>query len=187
MKVYLQGSLYQEKQKSRYDEKNLLAFSKWFLPGAKFAQCSIKTSLGVLGKKWTLLLMRDIGFAGVDRFNRFLDTIPGLTPRVLSMRLKELEKEGFIECVENEKSPMIVRWALTEKGRDVLPILMLFTAFGSKWHADVVFEDNTPRAFDELFQPNAIKIIWGYIWPASRNYPCRTAIGMQTTGLEPRN
>jgi DNA-binding HxlR family transcriptional regulator len=140
----------------------LLAFSKWFLPGAKFAQCPIKTSLGVLGKKWTMLVLRDIGFVGVDRFNRLLDSIPGLTPRVLSMRLKELEEEGFIECIENGKSPLIVRWALTEKGRDVLPILMLVTAFGSKWHADVVFKDKTPRTPDELFQPRAMKKIREY-------------------------
>jgi DNA-binding HxlR family transcriptional regulator len=164
----LQRSLYEGKQKSRYEEKNLLAFSRWFLPGAKFAQCPIKTSLGVLGKKWTMLVMRDIGFAGVDRFNRLLDTVPGITPRVLSMRLKELEKEGFIECIENEKSPMIVRWALTEKGRDVLPILMLISSFGSKWHADVVFEDRIPRASDELFQPKAIKMIQGYMASQSK-------------------
>ena len=159
----MERSRYEGKQISRYDEKNFLAFSKWFLPESKFTQCPIKTTLGVLGKKWTLLVMRDIGFAGVDRFNRLLDTIPGLTPRVLSMRLKELEKEGFIECIEESKSPMIVRWALTEKGRDVLPILMLFTSFGSKWHADVVFEDKTPRGPDELFQPKAIKTIQEYI------------------------
>jgi hypothetical protein len=52
---------------------------------------------------------------------------------------------------------------LTEKGRDVLPILMLFTAFGSKWHADVVFEDKTPRALDELFKPEAMKKIREHI------------------------
>jgi DNA-binding HxlR family transcriptional regulator len=159
----LQKPLYEGKQKSRYDERHLLAFSKWFLPGAKFAQCPIRASLGVLGKKWTLLLLRDIGFVGVDRFNRLLETVPGITPRVLSMRLKELEKEGFIECIEKGKSPMIVRWALTEKGRDVLPILMLITSFGSKWHADVVFEDRIPRGPDELFQPKAIETIQGYI------------------------
>ena len=159
----MERSRYEGKQISRYDEKNFLAFSKWFLPEVKFTQCPIKSTLGVLGKKWTLLVMRDIGFVGVDRFNRLLDTIPGLTPRVLSMRLKELEKEGFIECIEEGKSPMIVRWAFTEKGRDVLPILMLFTSFGSKWHADVVFEDKTPRGPDELFQPKAIKTIQGHI------------------------
>jgi DNA-binding HxlR family transcriptional regulator len=134
--------------------------SEWLLPGVNFAQCPIKTSLGVLGKKWTLLVLRDIGILGVDRFNRILDSIPGLTPRVLSMRLKELEKEGFIKCIEKEKPPMVVvRWALTEKGRDILPILLQYTAFGSKWHADVVFEDKTPRKLNEVFGPKAMKII----------------------------
>jgi DNA-binding HxlR family transcriptional regulator len=137
--------------------------SEWLLPEVKFAQCPIKTSLGVLGKKWTMLVLRDIGFLGVDRFSQLLHSIHGLTPRVLSMRLKELEDEGFIERIENGKSPMIVRWTLTEKGRDALPILMLFTAFGSKWHADVVFEDKTPRALSELYQPKAMKIIREYI------------------------
>jgi DNA-binding HxlR family transcriptional regulator len=135
--------------------------SEWLLPGVNFAQCPIRASLGVLGKKWTLLVLRDIGILGIDRFNRILDSLSGLTPRVLSMRLKELEKEGFIECIEKEKSPMVVRWTLTEKGRDILPILLQYTAFGSKWHADVVFEDRTPRKLNELFRPKAIKIIQG--------------------------
>ena len=134
--------------------------SEWLLPGVNFAQCPIKASLDVLGKKWTLLVLRDIGIRGVDRFNRILDSIPGLTPRVLSMRLKELEKEGFIQCIEKEKPPMaVVRWALTEKGKDILPILFQYTAFGSKWHADMVFEDKTPRKLNEVFGPNAMKII----------------------------
>jgi DNA-binding HxlR family transcriptional regulator len=134
--------------------------SEWLLPGVKFAQCPIKTTLGILGKKWAMLVMRDIGILGVDRFNRLLDSIPGLTPRVLSMRLKELEKEGFIHRIkEGKKSSMVVRWIVTEKGRDALPILLKFTAFGSKWHADVVFEDKIPRRPDELFQPKAIKFV----------------------------
>jgi DNA-binding HxlR family transcriptional regulator len=147
-------------QKSISQEKQYPSMSEWLLPEVKFAQCPIKTTLGVLGKKWTMLVLRDIGVLGVDRFNRLLDSIPGLTPRVLSMRLKELEKEGFIQHIkEAKKSPMTVRWTLTEKGRDALPILLQFTAFGSKWHADVVFEDKIPRRPDELFQPKAIKIM----------------------------
>lgn len=137
--------------------------SEWLLPGIEFAQCPIRTSLGVLGKKWTMLLLRDIGILGVDRFNRLLDSIPGLTPRVLSMRLNELEKEGYIQCAEKGKSPMIVRWRITEKGKDIIPILLEFTAFGSKWHADVVFRDKKPRKPDELFQPKAKKIIQRFI------------------------
>jgi DNA-binding HxlR family transcriptional regulator len=146
-------------QKSLSQEKQYPTISEWLLPGVKFAQCPIRTSLGVLGKKWAMLLLRDIGILGVDRFNRLLDSIPGLTPRVLSMRLKELEKEGFIMCVEKGKSPMIVRWTITEKGRDIIPILLQFTAFSSKWHADLVFEDKNPRKPEELFQPKAMKVV----------------------------
>ena len=109
-----------------------------------------------------MLILRDIGFRKIDRFNRLLDSVPGLTPRVLSMRLKELEQGGYIDCIENQKSPMIVRWTLTQKGSETLPILMRFIAFGSKWHADEVFEDKIPRTLPELFKPEAIETMRGY-------------------------
>jgi DNA-binding HxlR family transcriptional regulator len=51
----------------------------------KFVECPIRTSLGVLGKKWTMLIVRDIGFLKIVRLNRILESVPGLTPRVLSM------------------------------------------------------------------------------------------------------
>jgi DNA-binding HxlR family transcriptional regulator len=108
------------------------------------------------------MIIRDIGFLKINRFNRLLESIQGLTPRVLSMRLKELEKEGFIECTEQKTSPMMVLWRLTEKGKDTLPILMQLTAFGSKWYSDVVFEDKRPRKLQEIFpQPEAREIISG--------------------------
>ncbi len=136
-------------------------------PQVKFVNCPIRTSLGILGKKWTILIIRDIGVRKINRFNRILESIPGLTPRVLSMRLKELEKEGLIECIEKEKSsqrPMMVLWRLTEKGKDTLPILMQMVAFSSKWYADVIFEDKKPRKFSEIFpQPEARDIIMNYI------------------------
>ena len=131
-------------------------------PQIKFVQCPIKTSLGVLGKKWTLLILRDIGFLKIIRFNRILESIPGLTPRVLSMRLRELEDEGFIECVGGKRQPTMVVWRLTEKGRDTMPILIQLTAFGSKWYSDVVFEDKRPRTVNEIFpQPEARRIMMG--------------------------
>jgi DNA-binding HxlR family transcriptional regulator len=131
-------------------------------PQVKFAQCPIKTSLGVLGKKWTMLILRDIGFLKIVRFNRILESIPGLTPRVLSMRLRELEDEGFIECSGGKRHPIMVVWKLTEKGRDTMPILLQLTAFGSKWHSDVVFEDKRPRTLNEIFpQPEARRIMMG--------------------------
>jgi DNA-binding HxlR family transcriptional regulator len=110
----------------------------------------------------TCLILRDIGFLRIDRFNRLLESIRGLTPRILSMRLKQSEKEGFIERIEEKRSSVIVRWRLTEKGQDTLPILMQLVAFGSKWYSDVVFEDKKPRKLNDIFpQQEARKIIMG--------------------------
>jgi DNA-binding HxlR family transcriptional regulator len=144
-------------------EGKLISEDGVLLPQVEFVNCPIKTSLGVLGKKWTFLILRDIGVRKIQRFNRLLESIPGLTPRVLSMRLKELENEGFIECSEEKKSPMLVFWRLTQKGKDTMPILMQLTAFGSKWYSDIVFKDKRPRTLKEIFpQPEARKIIMGY-------------------------
>jgi DNA-binding HxlR family transcriptional regulator len=121
------------------------------LPTVPFKNCPIQVTLGVLGKKWTMLILRDIGFLRVDRFNQILRMTSGLTPRVLSLRLRELEENGFIEQIELRPYPRLVRWALTKKGEDTLPLLMSFIEFGSKWHSDVVFEDKRPRRVEELF------------------------------------
>ena len=127
-------------------------------PDVHFAQCPIKASMGVLGRKWTTLLLRDIGFRKIDRFNNLLESIPGLTPRVLSMRLKELERDGIIQKTEDKD--LVVRWTLTEKGEDTLPILTRLMAFGSKWYAREVFEDKVPRTLNEIFtKPEAQAIV----------------------------
>ena len=146
------------------DEKCTTDFELEMIPQVSFMKCPIKTSLGVLGKKWTMLIIRDIGVYKITRFNRLLESIKGITPRVLSMRLKELEKKGYIERAEERRSPMIVQWRLTEKGKDTLPILMQLVAFGSKWYSDVVFEDKKPRKLTEIFpNPRVREIIMGII------------------------
>lgn len=132
--------------------------SRLVLLQVKFANCPIKTSLGVLGKKWTLLLLRDIGFRHIGRFNRLLESIPGITPRVLSMRLKELEEEGLIaKRLEKDGSQNTVHWSITEKGVDTLPILLRLIAFGSKWYPEETFEDGKRRSFKEIFRPGALE------------------------------
>jgi len=121
------------------------------LPVVAFKTCPIRTSLGVLGKKWTLLILRDIAFLKVDRFNQMLRSIPGLTPRVLVLRLKELEESGLIKPIVIQRKPKLVRWALTEMGRGTMPILMSFISFGATWYPETVFVDGKPRTAKELF------------------------------------
>jgi DNA-binding HxlR family transcriptional regulator len=121
------------------------------IPSAPIVSCPIAASLGLLGKKWTILIIRDIAMRNIERFSELCRSVEGITPRVLSQRLKELEAEGMIQRVENRRSPKLVRWNLTEKGWDTVPILMSFTAFGSKWLSLEVMADGKPREMEEVY------------------------------------
>lgn len=132
----------------------------------EFADCPLTASLGLLGKKWTILIIRDIGIYGRDRFNLLLKSIPGIPSKVLATRLKQLEQEGFIEkFVEKSVPPKIIRWSLTEKGLDAVRIGMMIGAFGSRWHADVVFDDKKPRRMHEILNDQGMELLTRDFWP----------------------
>ena len=84
---------------------------------------------------------------------------PGLTKRVLSMRLRELKSDGLIEVVERGQN--FSRWGLTEKGNDALPVLMSMVGFGSKWYAEKVFSDKEPRPLRDVFDESYIRKVLG--------------------------
>jgi DNA-binding HxlR family transcriptional regulator len=126
------------------------------LLAVKFKNCPIKVTMSVLGKKWTVLILRDIALFRINRFNQIRRSIPGLTPRVLVMRLQELEKSGLIKAVTIKEKPRLVEWVLTEKGQDIVPVLMSIIAFGAKWYPEEVFYDNKPRTLSEIYKPGSI-------------------------------
>jgi DNA-binding HxlR family transcriptional regulator len=84
-----------------------------------------------------------------------LSITQGLTKRVLSKRLRELQDEGFIEVVDSRQR--YVKWDLTEKGKDVLPVLMGLVLIGSKYYPDQVFQDKKSRGLNELFDESYIQ------------------------------
>ncbi len=124
-----------------------------------FVNCPVETSVGILGKKWTLAIIRDIGAYGVDRFNRLRKSLPGIPSKVLATRLKQLEQEGFVQkTVEKAVPPKIVRWSLTEKGVDAIRVGMVLGAFSSKWYADRIFEDKRPRRMSEVYSREGLEL-----------------------------
>jgi DNA-binding HxlR family transcriptional regulator len=111
-----------------------------------FAARPIKPDLGILGRKWALLVLADIGLRRVDRFSGLLRSNPQLNPRILSRRLHELEEAGMIVRVEtNRVGGPVVRWTMTEKGNDILPAIIRLIAFGARWHAENPFQGKPPR------------------------------------------
>ena len=103
-----------------------------------FCACPVDIAFNVVGKKWTVLLIRNM-LRGTRHFNEFLSQIPGLGPRTLSARLKELEKERLVLKTVARTSPLSVEYRLTEKGHAVLPILEQMVRWSVVWAPDRVF------------------------------------------------
>ncbi|HEV2317713.1 MAG TPA: helix-turn-helix domain-containing protein [Thermoplasmata archaeon] len=116
-----------------------------------FENCPIRVSLGSLGRKWTLLILRDVAFFPGSSFSTIQRNNPGLGNRILSMRLKQLLREGLIERLAGEGTTEVSGYILTERGRAVLPVLTALIQYGAWFHAGEVFADQRPRRLEEVF------------------------------------
>ncbi len=108
-------------------------------------------------------ILRDMSMRKAERFSDLTRLSPGITPRALSMRLKELEQSGMISRIDDRKSPRFVRWGLTEKGWDTLPILLSYVAFGSKWLVPSVFSDGEPREMKDIYPQQNLRPLYSNI------------------------
>lgn len=99
------------------------------LPALQYQQDPLKLGVQRLGRKWTLLLLRDLAFLRLDRFGQLLKNNPGLTPRVLARRLREMEAEGLVRRSADSKS---IRYELTPRGEDAVFILLAFLRYGTR-------------------------------------------------------
>jgi DNA-binding HxlR family transcriptional regulator len=99
------------------------------LPALVYQNDPILQSVQALSRKWILLLVRDLAFLSLNRFGEFRRNNPGLSPRVLSRRLREMEREGLIV---REVDGREVRYRLTARGQDATLILLAFLQYGLK-------------------------------------------------------
>jgi DNA-binding HxlR family transcriptional regulator len=96
--------------------------------------CPVCRTAEIVCGKWTLLLVRDLA-AGTSRFCELERSLAGISPRTLSLRLRALEDEGVVERQTFPEVPPRVEYALTEKGRALLPIIDDMRAYGEQWLA----------------------------------------------------
>jgi DNA-binding HxlR family transcriptional regulator len=100
--------------------------------------CPVCRTADVVCGKWTLLLVRDLA-EGRSRFCELERSLTGISPRTLSLRLRALEEEGIVERHTFSEVPPRVEYALTQKGRALLPIIDGMRAYGERWLADEDF------------------------------------------------
>jgi DNA-binding HxlR family transcriptional regulator len=128
-----------------------------------FRDCPVKATVGVLGKKWTLRILGEIGVYGRDRFNLLLTALPGIAPKVLASQLNDLEEAGLLARVTVGTSPKRVRWKLTERGRDAMTIVLVMTGFSAKYYPELLFDDGKPRRLNELLDGEGRSLIRGLL------------------------
>ena len=95
--------------------------------------CPISLSLELLGDRWTLLIIRDLVFAGKTHFREFLLSDEGISSRTLAERLQTLQDEGIVTRSDDPTHKLKAIYRLTEAGIDLLPVLATLGAWGSKY------------------------------------------------------
>lgn len=99
----------------------------------KRSDCPISRALDILGDKWTILILRDLSFRGFRFFKDYLNSGEGIATNVLSDRLKMLEEFGFIRSRTYEKNKTQKEYGLTEKGIELVPLILEMLAFGHQF------------------------------------------------------
>ncbi|MBX6341828.1 MAG: helix-turn-helix transcriptional regulator [Thermomicrobiaceae bacterium] len=98
------------------------------------AVCPVARAVRLLGDRWTLLILRDLE-CGSRRFHD-LQTSTGMSPGILSGRLRHLESAGLVTRRQYNEVPPRVEYSLTEKGRAALPVIDQLRRYGETWLAD---------------------------------------------------
>ncbi|MCA9260754.1 MAG: helix-turn-helix transcriptional regulator [Planctomycetales bacterium] len=95
------------------------------------ASCPIKTTLDVIGGKWTPLILYSLK-GGTMRFSELRRSVPDVTQKMLTDRLRELEIDGIVKRKVYPQVPPKVEYSLTAYGRTLSPILEAMASWGTK-------------------------------------------------------
>jgi DNA-binding HxlR family transcriptional regulator len=141
--------------------------------------CLIARTLDVLGDRWTLLVLRDL-MAGLHRYSEILESCGGMSPNVLSDRLKRLEAEGLVCRTYQRGLPPRVEYALTEKGWAVRPILLSLIGWGRQYMEPVPQEELATDPFVDF----AIRVIPTFAFDPAAAADLAASIEIEIDDLE---
>ena len=95
-------------------------------------RCPIARTLDIVGERWTILILRDLVTGGPRKFQDFERSLSGISPNTLSSRLKRLEDTGIVERRFYEQHPPRAEYVLTEKGKELGPVLRTLFDWGQR-------------------------------------------------------
>jgi DNA-binding HxlR family transcriptional regulator len=121
--------------------------------------CPINNTFKLIGKKFTLLILRNMINGKQSRFNQLLNSIEKSNPKTLSTRLREMERLGLIKRkVYSHEIPIRIEYYPTQKALALQPILDMMAAYSMKYCSKDVFKDAKPREFKEIYRRDIAEI-----------------------------
>ena len=109
--------------------------------------CPINLSLEIFGDSWTLLVLRDMMFAGKRHFRELLQSDEHISSNILADRLARLVEHGLLTKSDDPTHKQKAIYSLTEKGIALLPIIVQIGAWSSRWVPDAKKLDPGARKF----------------------------------------
>jgi len=121
--------------------------------------CPINNTFKLIGKKFTVLILRNMINGKQSRFNQLLNSIEKSNPKTLSTRLREMERLGLIKRkVYSHEIPIRIEYYPTQKALALQPILDMMAAYSMKYSSKDVFKDAKPREFKEIYSRDIAEI-----------------------------
>ena len=104
-----------------------------FIEKKDLSRCTVRKSLEILGGKWKLLMIYYLKSQQPLRYGELKRLMPDISEKMLIQELKSLVKNGVLKRKSYPEIPPRVEYSLTEKGKEVLPIIDLLNSFGDDY------------------------------------------------------
>ncbi len=122
--------------------------------------CPIDNSLKIVGKKFTMHIIRNMILLKQKRFSEFLKSIEGISTKTLSIRLREMEEGNLIIRKIIDRRPLQIEYLLTEKGKALEPILVQMANFSMQWEPKKIFKKEKPMTVKQTYGTERLSKIW---------------------------
>lgn len=97
-----------------------------------FTDCPVEYTASLIANKWKIIILRDL-LTGTRRYNELTRSVVGISAKVLTENLRELEKDGIINRKVYPEVPPRVEYSLTKKGEDLKDVIETMKVFGLKY------------------------------------------------------
>lgn len=97
-----------------------------------FTDCPVEYTASLIANKWKIIILREL-LTGTKRYNELTRNVVGISAKVLTENLRELEKDGIISRKVYPEVPPKVEYSLTDKGEDLKNVIEAMKEFGIKY------------------------------------------------------